>query len=533
MGKTGSEEETMSGDLQTGFLLQRSLRVGWAVARTAWRSRYNRLWRFSKFKWVVVMQIVQLAFFWWLSSRTGKLAGASHQERFVGILALLVLQFGWSGLLQGFVNGQFQLFKGSLNPLFEVSSAPPIGFIIGRVLEHIPRRIWSSLLWAWAYTAVLPPKGRIADLLMLSGIATVIASLAFLTGMLSLILWQAYAPKTVRYGLTGGLVLQIIFMTWAAIFLAQGGTVAQILQTLAQSRHVLFTLVVMIGALPGIGMLGTSLVRPQVIDRLYHRGLKQLTELEQGIGKAKRSFYVELAGDPLVRAIVSREWISLLRAPFTGVRLFAYSAAIVGEWITGRSLHHHTAGGSHSAVLLLGIPLVAWVLIFSGDFIMAFPGEGAALTLYRLSGHSASRVMAAKFLANWLPNCVLIFVACLAGAIAAKDAIGEPWRIVANGLLAATASMMGAFGISAGYLDPDLDELGQAQNSPGTGQMGAWGLVGLVAACIPIVLILFVSWPGTAAVVPLPVLFWIIVCLPIGIWWWGKGRLRNRFKGKR
>lgn len=436
------------------------------IARSGWRAQYNRIWRFSRFKSGAMVLAMQLGMILLVSRRAQAAGGGAAGAGLLELMVLIGLQFGWFGLLYGFSRGQFQLYTGVLVPLFQMTPTRPIAFLIGRVLEAVPQRAWTALLWGWAYSAALPwpAAERWAAALVLALSAISVGMLTHLTGLLTLAVWSRISPRTLRTGLFLGFAATLGLATWGIIYLAGGGSLAGAAATLRSVRSAVFAAVAAVGGLPGLVLAGAFLVRPGWVEDLYRQGLYQVLELEeQNDARPRRSFWLPLPGGVL-RPVLSREWLTLSRSVFTRLRLMVWAAGAVGVWAAGGA----AAGqGRESALVFIGtLSLLAWGLSFSNMVTNAFTSERVTVALYRLAGIRALPLLAAKFISVALPAALLVAAAAgvgigRAGLEAADGLWLLGWVLVA--LAAGTATSLGLAAATAGE---DPEEPGAGPRSP-------------------------------------------------------------------
>lgn len=506
-------------------------RLSWAIARSGWQATWNRLFRFSKVKSGLIMLLLQGLMIFFIARRAPAMAAGNAGEGLIGVAAIIALQMGWFGLMYGFSRGQFQLYQGLLVPLFQISPARPLAFLIGRVIEAAPQRSWSTLLWAWAYSSIVPGSGRWPALALLFAVGLATGMIAHLSGLLLLTFWSRYSPKTMRNGtfLFGGLTLAMA--TWAVIYLAQGHSVTDLALVMRQYRTTVFSLVILTGGLPGLLLGIATLIRPDWVEDLYRRGLYQVVELgEQDAARPGRSYWLPI-GQGVLRAVLSREWLQLSRSKVARIQLMIFAAGTVGVIAAGRSMEGQSM---ERLVQFVGsLSLGAWFLAFGHWVVRVFEQERVTVALYRLAAVPTSRLIAAKLTSVTVPSALLVGLATLAGSLAARLGPGEALQVLLFSLLALAGSIFSGFGIAAATADqePEEPDAGATPRSemapPTTAQSNAWWSLArtlgvLVGAALPL-------WagagrPGLADLVS-PTLAWsVALLLPAtllagGVWW--------------
>ncbi|MFZ5817425.1 MAG: hypothetical protein ACOY93_19340 [Bacillota bacterium] len=455
------------------------VRLSWAIALSGWRASWNRLFRFSRAKSGLIFLLLQGMMIFFIARRAPALSGASAGAGLLGMSALIALQMGWFGLMYGFSRGQFQLYQGLLVPLFQISPARPLAFLLGRVIEAVPQRSWSTLLWAWAYSAVIPGSGRWPALALLFGVGLATGMVAHLSGLLLLAFWSRYSPRTMRNGifLFGGLTLAMA--TWAIIFLSQGGTVTELALAMRQYRSTVFSLVLLLGGLPGL-LLGMALaVRPGWVEDLYRHGLYKVVELgEQETDRPGRSYWLPIGADGVLRAVLSREWLQLARSKVARIQLMIWLAGTVGVVAAGRAMEGQPM---ERLVQYIGaLSLLAWFMAFGHWVVRVFEQERVTIALYRMAAVPTRKLITAKLAAIAVPSAVLVGLSVTAGSLAARLSPADTLGVLLWSLLALAGGILGGFGVAAATADqePDEPDAGPTPRNemapPTTAQSNAW-----------------------------------------------------------
>ncbi|MFZ5823693.1 MAG: hypothetical protein ACOY94_05085 [Bacillota bacterium] len=508
------------------------MRLSWAIARMGWRATYNRLFRFSRVKSGLIMLLLQGLLIFLIARRAPAMAASATGDGLSGVMAIIALQMGWFGLMYGFSRGQFQLYQGLLVPLFQLSPARPLAFLIGRVIEAAPQRSWSTLLWAWAYSSMIPGSGRWAAMALLFAVGLATGMIAHLSGLLLLTFWSRYSPKTMRNGLFlfGGLTLAMA--TWAVIYLSQGNTVTDLALVMRQYRTTVFGLVVLTAGLPGLLLGLASLVRPDWVEDLYRRGLYTVVELgEQDIDRPGRSYWLPIGANGVLRAVLSREWLQLTRSKVARIQLMIWLAGTVGVFFAGQAM---AGQPMERLVQYVGsLSLLAWFLSFGHWVVRVFEQERVTIALYRLAAVPTPRLIAAKLTSIAVPSAALVGLSVLAGSLAARLSPLDSLSVLLWSLLALAAGILGGFGVAAATADQEPEEPtgGAAPRSemapPTTAQGSAWWslartLAVLVSTALPL-------WAGAgraglAATLPPAQAVVLVLLLPTlllsgGVWW--------------
>jgi hypothetical protein len=469
------------------------LKTSLAIARSGWRATYNRTFRFSRMKSALIWFAVQALFFLFLARRAPAVSVASSREGLSSILALMGLQMAWFGIMYGFGRGQQQLYQGLLVPLFQITPARPLAFLVGRVIEAVPNRAWSCLLWAWVYSKLVPGSARWGAFGLLFAFGLVVGMIAHLAGLLLLSFWSRHSPKSMRNGLLlfGGVTLGMA--TWAAIFLAQGGTMAELVTAMRRFRQVALGAVLLLAGLPGLALLLALLVKPEAVEDLYRQGVYKVLELgEMESSRPGRSRWLPL-GDGPIRAVLSREWLELSRSRVARVQLMIWLAGTVGVYFSGRAV----AGAPSSRVVLFvgGLSLLTWFMAFGHWVVRVFEKERKTILLYRLAAVPTLRLLQAKFTSIFVPSAALVGLSTLVGGVAARLPAGQLVAVTGWSLLALAAGVLGGFGMAAATADEDpeeqsIDAAPAGGETPATGNTAWWALARtaslVVSAGLPI-----------------------------------------------
>ncbi|MDF2630658.1 MAG: hypothetical protein K0R39_4489 [Symbiobacteriaceae bacterium] len=435
------------------------LSTAWSVARSGWRANWNRSFRFSRMKVAALFLALQVSFFLLVARRVP--SGASYEDGLGGLLALVAVQMGWFGMMNGFVRGQAQLYQGILVPLFQMTPARPLAFILGRVIEAVPARAWNSLLWAWAYAGLVPGEGRWGALPVLALFGLAVSLTAYLAGLLLLAFWSRWSPTTFRNGTIFFGAVSLALVTWALIYLAGGGSLADLTAIMRTYRLTVYGAVLALTAVPGLLLLGALAVRPAAVEDLYRAGLYQVLELnETDVDRRVRSRWLPLRSHVL-RAVLSREWLELARSRMTRVQLLNWAAGTVGVVFAGRAIAGRPA---ERLVQYVGVlALFAWFMSYGHWVVRVFEKERRTMLLYRLAGVPARRLLLAKFCSIFAPSAVLVGVSVAVGALAAGASAGEVLRVLAWTLGALAAGTVGGFGAAAATAsEGEEQELGAA-----------------------------------------------------------------------
>lgn len=505
------------------------LRLSWSIARMGWRATWNRSIRFSKMKTGLIALALQLLFFALIARRAPMLAGAATRDGMLGLLTLMSVQMAWFGLIYGFSRGQQQLYQGILVPLFQMTPARPLGFLVGRVIEAVPLRFFSIGLWAWVYARALPGEERWLAALLLAAVGMAVGMIAHLSGLLLLSFWSRYSPGTMRNGNTFFGIITLALLTAAMIYLSQGGSLTELALTMRQYRIGVFTAVVMAAGIPGLGLLAALFIRPDAVEHLYRTGLYQVLELnDTDISRPGRSQWLPIP-EPVFRAVLSREWLELLRARMVRIQALVWVAGTVGTFFAGRSMIDQPL--SRVIPLVAFNALLAWFLSYGHWVVRAFEKERRTIHLYRLAAISGSRLVAAKFLSVFLPSALLVSISTLVGGAAAELDLTGALTLLAWALGALAAGVFGGFGMTAATADQnpeetELDTTPRREGAPEPGGGGQWWALArtialMLCAGLPIWAAAGQPWlPWTLPWLPLLVLLAIMptMLLAAGFW---------------
>lgn len=470
------------------------LRTAWSVAWYGWRAFYNRSFRFSRLKVALVWQLILIGFLIGLARRVRPLPDAAGLE---GLLVLMAVQMAWFGLMSGFSRGQFQLFQGLLVPLFQITPARPLAFVLGRVIEHIPTRLWSTLLWAWAYSAAVAGASRWLALALLAATGAAVGLVANLAGLLLVTLWARLSPRTLRNGFLLFGILTMALFTWAIIFLTTGGDVSDLALRMRELRTLFAGAVVLVGGLPGLAMLGMLLLRPEWVENLYRTGLTRVLELgEQEDSRPGRSVWLPLPDGP-VRGVLAKEWIQWSRSRVTRVQALIWLFGTVGVYTAGRAM----AGEPVARILpnLGSLSLLAWGLAYSHWVVRVFEAERAAIWLYRLAAVPAGTLILAKFMSVFLPSGLLVGLSVVVGGLAAGLDLPTLTQVLGWTLGALAAGCIGGFGAAAATAgeeaaEPPATAAAERMAPPQSGNLNGWYVLARMAGLLgPIALVL---WTG-------------------------------------
>ncbi|HYF93460.1 MAG TPA: hypothetical protein VD969_14705 [Symbiobacteriaceae bacterium] len=499
------------------------LPTAWSIAKSGWRSSWNRSIRFSKMKTAAIFLAAQMLFFVFIARRAPAVAGAGARESLGGLLAVMAVQMAWFGMMYGFVRGQMQLYQGILVPLFQITPARPLAFLIGRVIEAVPARAWSTLLWAWAYSGVIPGPARWGALPLLAGFGLAIAMIAHLAGLLLLSFWSRWSPKTMRNGTLLFGIVTLGIVTAAMIYLTGGGTFTELALMMRRYRLLAYGAVLALTGLPGLLLLAALLVRPAAVEGLYRQGVYQVIELnEADVDRRVRSRWLPVR-QHVMRAVLSREWLELARSKVARIQLLIWLAGTVGVWFAGRAM-----AGRPTERLIQNVGLLAlltWFMAYGHWVVRVFEKERRTMLLYRLAAIPAGRLIAAKFTSIFLPSALLVAGTALVGALAAGALLSDTLRLLGWTLGALAAGTLGGFGAAAATAGESEDqELDAAPRREGdtaqtTGNNAWWALARtatlLVTAGLPIWL--GAGQPGTPFRLPEAPLLAAAAALPAAI----------------
>lgn len=498
------------------------LRLCWAIARSGWRSTWNRSVRFSRFKTALIALAVQILFFAFIARRAPVTTTSSAANSLTGVFALMGLQMGWFGMMYGFARGQSQLYQGILVPLFQISPARPLAFLIGRVIEAVPTRAWSTLLWAWVYSRIVPGGGRIGLALVLATFGLAIGMIAHLSGLLLLAFWSRYSAKSMRGGLLFFGASTLALATWAVIFLSRGGTITEVSLLMREYRLVVFGALLLLAGIPGVLLLGTLILRPDAVEELYRRGLYNVIELgETDMTRPPKSLWLPL-GDGVIRAVLSREWLQLSRSRITRVQLMIWFAGTVGVFFAGQSL----AGQSTERVVLYvgALSLGTWFLSFGHWVIRVFEQERVTIALYRLTAVPTWKLLLAKFISIAVPSGLLVMTSALVGSVSARLGLGEAFAVMGWTAGALAAGVLGGFGMAAATAneepeEPDVSGVPRREmDSTQSGSNAWWTVARTISLVLTMVLPIWTAagQPGLTAVkIPALPLLSVDLLLPV------------------
>ncbi|HYG58763.1 MAG TPA: hypothetical protein VD902_11955, partial [Symbiobacteriaceae bacterium] len=359
------------------------LRTAWAIARSGWRANYNRSFRFSRMKTAVMALALQGLFFVFLARRAPAMAAGASQDGLAGLFALMAVQMGWFGIMTGFARGQMQLYQGILVPLFQITPARPLSFLLGRVIESVPTRAWSCLLWAWAYSGAVAGSARWGAMAAMALFGLAVGMVAHLSGLLLLSFWSRYSPKTMRNGTFFFGAATLALATWAIIYLSEGGTVTELALVMREYRLLTYTVVLGLTGIPGLLLLGALAVWPQAVEDLYRQGVYQVIELaEADFTRPLRSRWLPIRNH-VFRAVLSREWLELLRSKVARIQLLIWAAGTVGVYFAGQSMMHE--GVARLVQFVGGLSLLGWFMSYGHWVVRVFEKERRTMLLYRLA----------------------------------------------------------------------------------------------------------------------------------------------------
>jgi hypothetical protein len=499
------------------------LHTAWAVARSGWRATWNRSLRFSRVKVALIWLLLQALFFWLLTRRTPTLPQAMAQEGIAGLTALLLLQMSWFGLMYGFARGQFQLYQGILVPLFQITPARPLGFLLGRVIEAVPTRAWSALLWAWVYASMIPSPTRWTTWMIMALLGLLVSMVAHLSGLLLLSYWGKVSARTMRTGLSSFGIITLGLATWAAIFLATGGTLTELALVMREYRMFVFGAVVITAAIPGTLLLGLMFIHPDVIEAQYREGVQNVIELaESDLSRPARSLWLPLS-DPTLRAVLSREWLELFRSRMTRIQLAIWVAGTVGVYVAGRAVY----GDSMSRVIqFVGFQsLFTWFMAYGHWVVRVFEKERRTLLLYRLAAVPTRRLLLAKVISVFTPSLLLVFVSSLIGGLAAGLTPTELLKVVLYTFIALATGTLGGFGAAAATASeaPEEQEVDAGPRRTGDASQptgNAWySIVRTIALVVTAGLPIWIAagQPGLPWKLPFLPLWLIAILLPLAV----------------
>jgi hypothetical protein len=506
------------------------LTTAWSIAKSGWRSSYNRSFRFSRMKTAVIWLVVQALFFLFVARRAPAMAGTATREGLGGLLAIMAVQMGWFGLMFGFSRGQAQLYQGLLVPLFQLTPARPLAFLLGRVIEAVPTRVWSCLLWAWAYSSAVPGGARWAFFPVLALFGVAVGMVAHLAGLLLLALWSRYSPKTMRNGTILFGVVTMVLITWATIYLSGGGSVTELALRIQQYRRLAYGAMLVLAGIPGLVLLGGLLVRPDVVEGLYRQGVYQVIELaDADFTRPTRSIWLPLR-DPIYRAVLSREWLELYRSKLARMQIMIWVAGTVGVFFAGRAM----AGEPLPRLIRFagGLSLMAWFMAYGHWVVRVFEKERKTVLLYRLTDVPARKLIGAKFLSVFVPSAVLVAVSALVGVLAAEAGWKEALVVQAWSLAALAGGTFGGFGVAAAtateFEDAEMDAAPRREGAEGVQATGNawWSLARTFALILPAALWVWTGagHPGIPRSVPLWPLVAVAAALSLGLlvggYWW-------------
>lgn len=499
-----------------------------AVARSGWQASWNRLFRFSRMKAGLIWLALQGFMVFVIARRAPAVAPDSAEAGLFGALTLMGAQMAWFGLMNGFSRGQMQLYQGLLVPLFQITPARPLAFLLGRVIEAVPARAWTTLLWAWAYSAIIPPPGRwpALALLWLTGLAA--GMLAHLAGLLLLTFWGRYHPQTMRHGNTIFGVLTIAMMTAAIIYLSSGGTATELALVMRESRRSVLTTMAAVAGLPGLLLALALLVRPRWVESHYRDGLYRVLELgEQDTVRSGRSYWLPL-GDGVMRAVLSREWLQLARSRMARTQLLIFIAGVVGVWFAGRGAADQPMAGLVGSIG--GLSLLAWFNAFGHWVAKVFQQERVTIALYRLAAVPTAKLVAAKFTSLLVPSLLLVAIAVAVGSLAAALPSSTALVLLLWTELGLLAGLMGGFGAAAATADQEPEEPEAAgaprveQGGSAAVQSSAWfSLARTLGLTVSTALPLWAAAGRPWVPLPAPVAWAVALGLPLALFLGGVG----------
>jgi hypothetical protein len=469
------------------------LRTAWSIARSGWRSSFNRSFRFSRMKTAVIALAVQALFFVFMARRAPAMAAGTARDGLGGVMALVALQMAWFGLMYGFSRGQMQLYQGILVPLFQITPARPLAFLVGMVIEAVPSRAWSCLLWAWVYSGAVGGLSRWSVALLLAVVGLAAGMVAHLSGLLLLTFWSRYSPKTMRNGTIIFGVITMAMITWAAIYLSEGGSVTELALLMRQYRMATYTGVVALAGIPGLLLLGALAVRPVSVENLYRQGVYQVIELgDAEVAKPSRSVWLPLRSS-VMRAVLSREWLELFRSKVARIQGLIWAAGTVGVYFAGQAMRGQTMG--RTVQFLAGLSLLTWFMSYGHWVVRVFEKERKTMLLYRLTAVPAYRLILAKFTSVFVPSAVLVALSASVGAWAARVSFGQGLGVLAWSLGALAAGTLGGFGMAAATAgesdDQEMDQAPRREGEPPQATGNAWWAVArtvalLLTAALPV-----------------------------------------------
>jgi len=462
------------------------LALAWSIARSGWRANYNRSFRFSKLKAGAIALGIQILFFYFIARRAPVMVVQQANDGLWGVVVLIMIQMGWFGVMTGFSRGMFQLYQGILVPLFQIVPARPLGFLLGRMIEAVPTRAFSTLLWAWVYSGLLPGDDRLGYAVLLAAVGITIGMLAYLSGLLILAFWSRYSARSLRNGLLFFGATTLALATWAVIFLAQGGTVTDLALTMRSYRIPVIGTMAVLAGFPGLVLLSTLLLKPTYVEDLYRRGVYNVIELgETDITRPARSVWLPIR-EGVLRAVLSREWLQLSRAKVTRIQLMIWAAGMVGVFVAGRNLVGAPTG---TLVQYIGaLNLLTWFVAFGHWVIRTFETERVTVTLYRLAAIPTWKLLLAKFISLFVPSTILVSLGTLIGCVSASCSGPAFGSVLGWSIASLIGGSLGGFGMAAATAGEEPDDPETAAtprremgSSPAAGSSAWWSVARTVA----------------------------------------------------
>lgn len=459
-----------------------------ALILAAWQERWNRMWRFSAVKPGLWLGLLQLAF---VGLMLWRLGGAAPGANLSLMLIAIVAQAGAGSFLGALARGRESLYTAPVLPLIQISPAPAFSLVAAEVGAELPGRVWSALLLSAALSPMLTARAWGVPLLMLVALGA--GALGQLAGLLSLMGWVRFAPRTLGAAMAAAMLVYVGVLGYLLYLLAVGIPVAAGLDWLHSNQTWLIGGLAGFLGLPGLAMCLWLLVSPTRAGASYRESWLNLKELAGDSSRPRHSRLPALIGGA-AGVIQAKDWVQSARNKLTLLRLAVWVGGIVALIIAGPALSR--VAPDRQALLISGLGIgLAWLSL--GELVGAlFSVEGARIALYVVAGVRPVRLLAAKLLAA-APLALLAGVGNWVAAASAGVALPVQMRMLVLGGalgLGMTGIMVGVAAVRIAVQEEEPDEVspemaGMLEQVPrggwawaGQGAAVVYGAAGVVAA---------------------------------------------------
>lgn len=473
-----------------------------ALVRAAWQESFNSSWRFSPAKrglWMTLVQVGMAALVIWRLSGQPAVADVSPVLLFGALQSLL---FAFISL---FLRGRTKLYAGPVVQLIHLSPTPAWAAIAAEVLSVLPGRLWSALVFTAALFPAMPAGSRLWAtpalwlLILLGGL------LGHLTGLLVLMAWVRFAPRSLGGIWVASMVATLALFYYIAYLLVGGVSAAEVADGLQRAGGWLPIGMGLFFGLPGLAMCLRLLRSPRAAGELYREGWLALMELGDASSRPRRSRFPRIAPGP-VGAVQSLVWLMSLRNWMSSLRLGLWAACLAGITLAGPTLSGLPA--ERRLLFVLGLGLATALLNYGEQAAALFSADGPRIALAAMAGIRPHQLMAGKWLAA-LPLPLVAAISTVVTGLAARQPFGYALGLSGVALLIALCCLtwlVGAAAFDAPPKENDLaaesEQLAAAfEQSPSRfgGVAGLAGAIGLAAAGVW----LYTVHPAWLAALPL------------------------------